>query len=152
MQATTTTTWIDRGLFVARLALGVVFVMHGGQKLFVLGPSGVAGFLAQLGVPFPGLNAWLISLVEFGGGLAMLAGFGTRIAGALLAFAMGVAIVTVHLANGFFAPAGVEFPLTLLLVSLALTMTGAGAYSIDARIFDRARPATRTTQPFRTAA
>ena len=125
------TNWNDRGLLLLRAAVGLVFLMHGGQKLFVFGHAGVTGFMSQIGLPFPGLNAWLITLVEFGGGLALLAGAQTRIAAALLAFSMVVAIVSVHLASGFFAPAGFEYPLTLLLASLALAATGAGRFSVD---------------------
>jgi putative oxidoreductase len=131
------TTWIDRGLLLVRIAVGLVFVMHGGQKWFVFGHAGTAAFLAQIGIPLPSLSAVLISTAEFGGGLAVLAGLGTRIAGAVLAFSMAVAIATVHVVHGFFAPAGVEYPLTLLLTNLALVMTGAGAYSIDAKILRR---------------
>jgi putative oxidoreductase len=129
--------WNDRGLLLVRAALGLVFVMHGWQKLFVFGHAGVTGFLAQVGVPFPAVNAVLITAAEFGGGLALVAGFQTRLASAVLAFSMSVAIVTVHLAAGFFAPAGVEYPLTLLLVNLALIATGAGAYSVDAWLAGR---------------
>jgi putative oxidoreductase len=131
------TLWIDRGLVLVRIALSVVFVMHGWQKLFVFGHAGVTGALASLGIPFAAVNAVLITAVELGGGIALLAGAATRVAAAFVAFAMAVAIVTAHLAHGFFAPAGFEYPLTLLLVSLALVMTGAGRYSLDAKIFGR---------------
>ena len=131
----TRTTWTDRGLLAVRLALGIVFVLHGWQKIATYGVGGTAGFLAQVGVPFPTLSAVLIMTTEFVGGFALLAGFGTRVAAALLAFSMGVAVATVHLANGFFLPTGFEYALTLLLVNLGLVMTGAGAYSIDARAF-----------------
>jgi len=133
----TSTRWTDRGLLLLRAALGLVFVMHGGQKLFVFGHAGTTAFLAQVGVPFPSVNAVLITAAELGGGLAMLSGLFTRFAGAVLAFSMTVAILSVHLPNGFFAPTGVEFPLTLLLASLTLTATGAGAYSIDAWLAGR---------------
>jgi putative oxidoreductase len=123
----------DRGLLLLRTILGVVFVMHGGQKLFSIGIGNLAGMFGQLGLPWPALNAVLITAVELGGGLALLAGAATRVAGVLLAFSMGVAIVAVHLASGFFAPAGFEYPLTLLVANLALVLTGAGRYSVDAR-------------------
>jgi putative oxidoreductase len=131
----TRTTWTDRGLLALRFALGIVFVMHGWQKIATYGLGGTAGFLAQVGVPLPTLSAVLIMTTEFVGGLALLAGLGTRVAAALLAFSMGVAIAAVHLANGFFLPTGFEYTFTLLLVNLAVVMTGAGAYSIDARAF-----------------
>ena len=139
------TTRTDLGLLLLRIALGTVFIMHGGQKLFVLGPTAVAGFLGSLGVPFPALNAWLVIAAELGGGLALLTGALTRIAGLATAFTMVVAIATVHGANGFFLPAGFEFVLTLLLASLAVVLTGPGVYSIDAltarRSFSRELPA-----------
>ena len=130
-------TGTDLGLLDSAIALGVVFVMHGGQKLFVMGPSALAGFLASLGVPFPEVNAGLAIAAELGGGLALLAGAFTRLAGLATAFTMVVATVTVHLANGFFLPAGFEFTLTLLLASLAIVLTGPGAYSVDAWLASR---------------
>ena len=100
------------------------------------GHAGVTGAMASLGIPFPALNAVLVTAVEFGGGLALLAGVATRAAAALVAFAMLVAVMTAHLGQGFFAPAGVEYPLTLLLASAALVMTG-GVNSLDAKLFGR---------------
>ena len=123
---------LDRGLLLLRVALGLVFVMHGWQKLTVLGHSGVTGFLGSIGVPWPALNATLLIATELGGGLALLLGAFTRVAGALTAFAMLVATVLVHLPNGFFLPNGYEFAATLLVSSVAVAFTGAGAYSVDA--------------------
>jgi putative oxidoreductase len=128
---------IDRGLLLLRVALGIVFVMHGWQKAFVFGHAGVTGGMAALGLPFPGVNAALITAVELGGGLALLAGAFTRVAAFLIAGAMAVATLTAHFANGFFMPTGFEFTLTLMLVSLSLLMTGPGAYSIDSRWLGR---------------
>jgi len=135
MNTTQQSTWIDRGLLLVRVALGVVFIMHGWQKMVVFGHAGVTGFLASIGVPLPGVNAVILTAVEFGGGIALLAGALTRVAAALIGFSMLVATASVHLANGFFMPTGFEYTLTLLLVSLGLTMTGAGKYSVDALIF-----------------
>jgi putative oxidoreductase len=128
------TSSIDRGLLLVRLALGVVFVMHGWQKVTVFGVDGLAGGFAQMGFPVPTLNAIVVTAVELLGGLSLLAGAGTRIAAVLLAFTMAVATVVAHGASGFFLPNGYEFTLTLMLASLALTQTGAGAYSLDNRL------------------
>jgi putative oxidoreductase len=124
--------WTDRGLLLLRAILGVVFIIHGGQKLFVYGLPGVAGMFDAMGLPLPAVNAVLITATEIGGGIALLVGAATRVAAALLAFAMGVAVVAVHLPNGFFLPQGFEYGLTLLVVNLALVLTGAGRYSVDA--------------------
>ena len=148
----TTTPSLDRGLLLLRLGIGLVFVAHGAQKLFGFGLAGTAGFLESVGVPVPGLNAALLIAVELGGGLALLAGLFTRAAAALTAFAMLVAVTVVHLPNGYFLPDGAEFALTLLLASLAITQTGAGRYSVDARIFSREPATIRGEMTFRRAA
>jgi putative oxidoreductase len=138
-QTLSSSSWNDRGLLLLRVALGLVFVMHGWQKLTVFGIGGVAGMFGQMGMPLPTVNAAAIIAVELLGGLALIVGGGTRIAAGLAAFSMGVATVLVHLANGFFMPTGYEFTLTLLLASAALVMTGAGRYSIDALLRADAR-------------
>lgn len=141
--------WLDRGLLLARIALGIVFVMHGGQKAFVYGHAGVTAGMASMGLPLPALSAALITIVELGGGIALLAGAFTRIAAFLIAGAMGVATVTAHLANGFFMPSGFEYTLTLMLTSLALVMTGPGAYAVDS-LWQGRRKA--EAEPYRLAA
>src|SRR5215203_4054473 len=108
------------GFTVLRLIVGIVFVVHGGQKLLVMGFGGVAGFFGSLGVPAPGLFAVLVTLVEVLGGLALIVGLLTRLAAILLALDMLVAILTVHLPNGLFASeGGYEFPLVLLASCVA---------------------------------
>ena len=150
MAHNTQNVWTDRGLLLLRAILGVVFIAHGGQKLFVYGLPGVAGMLGSLGIPFPEVNAVLITATELGGGIALLAGVATRFAAGIVAFAMGVAVVTAHLANGFFAPQGIEFPLTLLVANLAIVLTGAGRYSVDA-LFNP-RPTAQANSQWKAAA
>lgn len=119
------------GVALLRVTVGVVFLAHGSQKLFVFGITGFAGFLARTGIPAPMLSAAVVSLVEFGGGLALLLGLFTRWAAFPLAINMLVAVLTVHLPGGFFLPGGVEFALTLLAANLALLFLGGGAASLD---------------------
>jgi putative oxidoreductase len=120
------------GLLALRVVVGLVFVVHGAQKLFGFGLAGTAGFLGGLGIPLPTLAAAGVIAVELLGGLALLVGVGTRVAAALLAADMLVAMLTVHLRGGFFVPDGVEFVLTLFGACVALAGLGAGPWSVDA--------------------
>ena len=129
----------DGGLALLRIGIGGIFVAHGIQKLAVFGISGLAGLMGQLGIPFPTLSAVAVTAAELGGGLALVAGLFTRWAALPLAFSMLVAAVTVHLKDGFFLPNGVEYVLTLLLTSVALALTGSGAFSIDRLLEKRAQ-------------
>jgi len=119
------------GITVLRVVVGIVFLAHGWQKLFQLGFHGVAGFFGGAGIPLPFVSAVIVTLVEFAGGIALILGFLTRFAAALNGFDMIVAILVVHLKNGFMKPGGFEHPLTLLAACVALVMVGPGAASVD---------------------
>lgn len=123
--------WHGWGITVLRLAVGIVFLAHGGQKLFVWGFDNVAAFMGKVGIPAPMLAAIVVTLVEFLGGLALVVGSFTRWAAVLLAIDMLGAILTVHLKGGFFLPAGVEFALTLFAANVALVLLGSGEVSVD---------------------
>ena len=113
------------------MVVGIVFLMHGGHKLFIWGFGGVAAFLGQLGIPAPILASIIVTLVEFLGGQALFLGLCTRWVAILLAIDMAVAILTVHLPNGFFRPEGFEYPLTLLAANVSLALLGSGEASVD---------------------
>jgi putative oxidoreductase len=125
------------GITVIRVVVGIVFLAHGGQKLFVLGFSAAAGIMVRAGIPAPMLAAVIVTLVEFLGGLALLLGLFTRWCAIPLAIDMAVAILTVHWPNGFFLPKGYEFALTLLAASVALTLLGSGEASLDRLLAQR---------------
>ncbi len=129
--------WEGWGITALRVAVGVIFLMHGWQKLFVWGLAGVAAFLGKLGVPAPALAAPILTLVELLGGAALILGLYARLAAALLAVDMLVAILTYHLRHGFFVPNGVEYPLTLLAANLALVLLGSGEVSLDGWLHPR---------------
>src|SRR5437762_13002706 len=102
------------GLTVLRVIVGIVFLIHGAQKLFVFGFHGVAGMLGGIGIPVPALSAVILTLVEFLGGMALILGVVTRCAAALVAIDTMVAAPVVHVNDGCFNPKGVGYPLTLL--------------------------------------
>lgn len=93
--------------------------------------AGTTGFFGTLGIPLPALAAWVVALVEFLGGIAMLLGVYVCIAGTLLAVDMLVALFVVHWPKGFLAGGGgYEFVFTLLLVSLGVAVLGPGRWSL----------------------
>lgn len=120
------------GLTLLRIVVGLTFFMHGQQKLFQMGIGGVGGFFGSLGIPAPELAAVVVSLVEIVGGLALILGALTRLAGVLLAIDMLVALLVFHLPNGFYATdGGIELVLVLAAATLALAITGPGALAVD---------------------
>lgn len=137
---TTTNRQIDVGLLIVRLVVGGLFIAHGAQKIFVFGMAGVSSGFAHMGIPMAGFVGPFIALVEFLAGIALVVGLLTRLASLGLFFDMLGAMTFVHFKNGFFMPNGYEFALTLAAITLALVLTGAGAFSLDAVLFGR-RPA-----------
>ncbi|WP_199909941.1 DoxX family protein [Paenibacillus sp. CAA11] len=117
------------GLLLLRLVLGAVFLAHGITK-FQNGIENTVAFFDSLGVP--GFVAYATALIEVIGGVAMILGLGTRIVAALFAVIMVGAIVTARLAAGFVG--GYEFELTLLVLSVALLITGSPWVAAD-RLF-----------------
>ena len=123
----------DWGLLFLRIGLGIVFIAHGGQKVFGWfggpGLAGTVGFMSHMGIPAP--LAYLAAFTEFFGGLGVLLGLLTRAAALGLAVTMLVAIFTVHLPHGFFADKqGFEYPFALLMIAFALIATGPGRLAI----------------------
>lgn len=122
---------VDLALLILRVIVGLIFFMHGWQKVFQYGLAGVSQGFAGMGVPLPGVTGPFIALLELIGGIALIVGVLTPVFAALLACDMVGAILLVHLKAGFFLPDGYEFALSLLGASLALALAGAGEYSVD---------------------
>jgi len=126
-------------LLLLRFALGAIFVYHGYPKLFTHTRESMQGFV-HMG--FPGYFAYISGVLEFFGGLMLVAGLFTRVAGLLLTGEMIVALWRVH---GLFTnPMDVhnyEFPLMMAVASFALVTFGAGLISFDHLIFrESSRP------------
>jgi putative oxidoreductase len=130
-------TW---GPLFVRLAVGIVMTIHGAGKLFGIGPAVLpieqfTGFIANLGLPAASLFAWLVAIVEFGGGILLLLGLLTRYAALAVAIDMFVATVLLHYPNkGYLAS---ELTIVLCLVALSLVVSGAGKLSVAQIVFDR---------------
>lgn len=127
-----------------RLIVGYGFVAHGFAKLS-RGPETFAAVLHTIGVPFPGLFAWLTTLVELIGGGAVLVGAFVPLASLPMAVVLLTALFTIHLPYGFFSvklaevtasgtkfgPVGYEVVLLYLAGLVALAVGGAGPLSVD---------------------
>lgn len=122
---------------IGRLLLALLFLPAGIGK--VTGFAGTVGYIASVGLPLPTLGAIIALVVEIAGGLALIAGFGTRLAALVLAFFTLVASFFFH---AYWAvPAAQQFVTQLLFMKnmavvgglLTLAAWGAGAWSLDAR-------------------
>jgi putative oxidoreductase len=120
---------------MVRVTAGLLLVPHGAQKLFGLfGGYGLEAtgqfFASKLGLPAS--FALLAGLIECVGGLMLALGFATRAVAVLVFGVMAVAVVSVHLPNGFFwTSGGYEYPLLWAVVALSYALRGGGRFSLD---------------------
>lgn len=127
--------WGDFAPLVLRVVVGAVFAVHGAQKAFSMGLDGTSGFLSSLGFPFPVVFAILLIASELLGGLALVAGLYTHWAAKLNLVVALVAFATVHVTKGFFInTGGYEYIIVLAAALFSLMVTGAGKYSLDAKM------------------
>ena len=131
METSTNVPALRWGLLPLRVAVGLVFIVHGGQKLFTFGLSGTADIMQKIGIPIATIAAAVVIAAELLGGTAIVAGLWTRFAGAVLAIEMVVAIFAARLGGGFFTPYGYEYELVLLGACITFALTGSGAPSLD---------------------
>jgi putative oxidoreductase len=138
-------------LLVCRILLMLLFVIFGWEKL--TGFGGTVGYFAQTGVPVPIVSAIIAVVMEFFVGLAIIFGLYTRPLAVLLAlYTLGTALIGHH----FWTLSGmarmeneINFFKNVSIIGglLLLYLTGAGRYSIDARLgmADIAAPANMRT-------
>ena len=118
-------------LVVARLVVGVMFCASGWGKLH--GLQGFGDWFADLGIPFPHVNAVFVATLEFVGGAGLVVGLGTRVFAFLLAFNMAVALITVGpqsdaktLGDWLF-----KSETLLIVIFIWLMVSGPGKVSLD---------------------
>ena len=135
-----TTTSPSTAPLVLRLTLALVFFPHGAQFVGYFGGHSfqetLTSFTQSMGIPYLCALAAIATMIL--APAALLAGFFTRIAALALAIEMTVAIISVHLSNGFFmnwsgtqAGEGFEYHLLAVGICLALMITGSGSFSLD---------------------
>jgi putative oxidoreductase len=146
-RALDTTRTGDFAILALRLAVGVVLAYHGWLKIPDV--SGFAGFVDSLGVPAPELMAYVVTYLEFLGGIALILGLGTRYVAALFVIEMAFTIMLVKVDVGLIAPEGgpgAELDILILAIALSLVLTGAGRWSVDAFLAGRRRVTDSTVQ------
>jgi putative oxidoreductase len=126
----------DGVLTLMRLVLGIVFFLHGAQKVLGwFGGFGFSGtmhaFTGMMHIPAP--FAFLAILAEFLGGIGLIVGLLARVAAFGIAMNMVVAVAMVHLANwyGNQKGEGYEYHLLAIVIALTIMVRGAGAFSVD---------------------
>lgn len=147
------------GLLILRVVLGLVLLTHGWPKLIGGGATATADFFGQIGIPAPELTAWFVTLLEFFGGLALIAGLFVPILATLFAIEMTLGILLVHVDRGWYVVGpgarGTEFNVVMIAGLLALILAGSGRPSVDQLIASRSRstsasedrPEARSTPP-----
>ncbi len=119
-------------LLVSRILMAIIFILAGVGKFADI--AGTAGYIESVGLPAGTLLAWLSGIFELVTGLAILVGFRTG------AVAWALAVFSVVAALFFHNNLGDQMQMVMFLKNLAmaggflaLSITGPGSYSLDAR-------------------
>jgi len=124
---------VDWALLIGRIIVGLVFMMHGSQKLFgAFGGPGLSGVVQMMG-PL----GYLVTIGEFFGGLGIIVGFLSRFSAAAIILIMLGAIAMVHAKVGFFmnwmgqqGGEGFEYHLLAIAVLSSVLIAGPGRFAI----------------------
>ena len=121
----------SKGAALLRVTLGAVLLAHGLLKVLVFTIPGTVGFFESLGLP--AFIAYATIFGEIAGGLALMAGFLTRLA-AVLTIPLLLGATWAHLGNGWVFSnegGGWEFPVVLTLMAMSVALQGSGAYALE---------------------
>jgi putative oxidoreductase len=125
---------------ILRLALGVIFFAHGAQKVLGwFGGHGLAATVSGMGqMGIPAFLAYIASFTEFLGGLGLIFGVLARLSALGILINMVVAVLKVHLANGFFMNwmgnqkgEGFEYHLLAMAIALMVLLAGPGRIALS---------------------
>lgn len=124
--------YLDWAALPLRLAVGILFVVHGYPKLIAPGGlKGTIGWLKSQGVPGAVVIAPLVALLEFLGGLALIVGLLTPIVSILFTIEMVFTTIFSKVKLGKKFAMGYELDVVLLAGSITLAILGGGAPSLD---------------------
>jgi putative oxidoreductase len=132
--------WMQLPQIPLRIGVGLALLWHSAPMvLTAAGHENFTHMLGEVGLPFPGPNAWAVASLELAGGLALILGFQVTLASILVSLEILVRIVTIYLLGRGFPtplpgqPALPDYELNLMYVAgmTALVIAGAGYYSFD---------------------
>ncbi|WP_227551490.1 DoxX family protein [Metabacillus sediminilitoris] len=119
----------ELGALLLRVVLGFTFFLHGLSK-FQGGIGNTSGFFESMGIP--GFIAYIVASIELVGGIAVIAGIGTRMISLLFVVIMAGALFVVNLSEGFLG--GYELDLILLVIALYFVLNGSSWFSLDSKL------------------
>lgn len=115
-----------------RLILGVIFISHGWDKIFITGVDKTTGYFVVAGIPQAEITVWLVAIVELVGGALLILGLLAPAVAMVLVVTMLGALWAVHLGNGLFMrDDGAELVLSLIGGLIVVWAFGAGRASLD---------------------
>ncbi|MFD1887383.1 DoxX family protein [Paenibacillus wenxiniae] len=123
---------VELGLLIVRVLTGIIFLVHGISK-FQGGIAGTQGFFQSVGIPT--FLAPIVGGLEIVGGIALILGLFTRIAGIVLAIVIVGALLTAKMGQPFMM--GTEFDYLVLFASLQMALAGSALLSLDSVIFGK---------------
>ena len=117
---------------LVRVALGAILIPHGFGKLFLADAVPASRNFVKFGWEYPLAWAYFIGCVEFFGGILLIIGLWTRAAALAFVIEMSVICFAVLWPNWEWSHRGMEYPLFMGLIALAVFFVGGGPYSVDA--------------------
>src|SRR5882757_9423244 len=136
----TTTSLADAGLFVLRIGVGATMIQAGLRKAFDFDTA--VGSMESGGWQLPMFAAFMVTAAETAGGIGLLLGLLTPLAACAVVAAM-IDAWAVNVSAAAFWSDPFNVPFIIAVGAAALLFTGAGSYSVDARIFGRWRLSAR---------
>ena len=117
-----------------RIALGLILIPHGFNKLFLADAVPASRNFVNFGWAYPMAWAYFVGAVEFFGGILLILGLWTRAAALAVTIQMGVICFAVLWPKWFWGQRGMEYALLMGIVALAIFFRGGGAYSLDEKM------------------
>src|SRR5882757_4177383 len=130
--APTSTSPADLGLLILRIGVGAAMIQAGLIKVFDFGTT--AGFMESAGWNLPTLAALMVTVAETAGGVGLILGILTPLAACAVVGAM-ICAWAVNVSQGAFWSEPFNVPFLLFIGAATLLFTGAGAISVDSRVF-----------------